>query len=839
MAKESDKNEKRSKSQGLVIPLSSIILEEADVEVAGKARNGIDDKAIQNILIERTKLMNDVSGIYELNPDIRLAKEILIAQTLSPKDLSAVKFNLKIDRTVYGGKVDEDLISEIEGHFKSVWNLEALLPKICGEALMDYGAYITLFIPPNFIDKMIAGQTKVSMESFTNYVDNVERKQALSLLESSQKTKLAELGVEDFTLDVNLLKRNYFKEISRGRAIEDISMEAYFGEVQFRTKTWEKEEIYSFKRRRKEQTFSQNPLTINIPVDSAFVIHNPTDPSQHIAYIFPIDEFGRIVSKSKDTDYAGDLEQKLKKAMEDLNSQKKSQAGTGTGAFQIIKGNFNNDLEKTSTNDIVQFYSRKVMEPIIDALKKRDIVDDGIEIGEDQTIYQIMLERALANKKTKLLYVPADYVSYVAFDYSASGQGLGLIEKNRFFASLRAILQIADLMSAVVNSVPRTELAVTLDEADNDPMGTIEALMHELSRLTVMNFPIGSQNPSEIITAIQKAAYSLKIDGGDKFPKTAIERNDVQRSRARTDSDLNDNIKRMLFSGLGVPVEAIDRTLEGETATALILNDLMAAKRAMERQLQFCNCMEDMIRTYIFLSPTLMGKIKDKTSKEYEDFIWALRLSLPSADTSQLEQQLEAYNAANDLYERGVADYMTDDMLRGIVGSNTLSREILNDMRAMFKSEFMRQYMRNNNILPELAQLVSQDKDENITAPLKEHYSAIFKNVGPVIKEILTQAAKIDKIGEDLGGDGQQGGLMGGVATPFGEGGQTAFDNNFDFQGSFSNFADTTPPAQQTGFGEPAANPADDPNQPADTNTAAPAGTPPDTTGGEGGARPL
>lgn len=40
---------------------------------------------------------------------------------------------------------------------------------------------------------------------------------------------------------------------------------------------------------------------------------------------------------------------------------------------------------------------------------------------------------------------------------------------------------MVDMMSSVVNGIPSTEVAITLDEADNDPEGTIEAVLHELS----------------------------------------------------------------------------------------------------------------------------------------------------------------------------------------------------------------------------------------------------------------------------------------------------------------------------------------------------------------------
>ncbi|AXH70862.1 virion structural protein [Vibrio phage BONAISHI] len=803
----------------IIIPLQSLILTEDDLPEnkrpgGQKDKKGVDEESLKNILVERTKMMSDVESIYQTNPDIRLAREILVAQTLSPKDLSAIKFKLFVDRSVYPDKVPLDFLEELQTHFTTKFDLESKMPQICGEALMDYGSWSYLFIPPSHIDDIIQGSKpdEISLENIADTLKANVGNVSTSLfhrIDDDKKKKLTDLGIADLTTNLSLLKEGVYRNRAFVNKVDNLSLESYSAPENDKTRTWQKQPLLNFKRRNKEEALKNNPLVYKVPSDCILPIHEPSDPSEHLAYLILIDSKGRIVSRASNSDYAGDLERKLQRAMNDINGNKEG-SDSGNGDFRIIKSVDGwEQVDKNDPEEFIRLYSKSVMEPIIEMLEQHGMDEEGINLGDDDRIYRIMLERALEKKETRVLFVPADYVTYMAFNYNASGQGVGLMEQNKFFASLRAILQIADMMNAVTNSVPRTEFQVTLDDTDNDGLGTLEALMHELSRMTVLNFPVGTTNPSDIITSIQKAAYSIKVDGGDKFPNTSVDRSDTQRSRAVSDSDLNDDVKRKLFAGLTVPVEAIDRTLEGETATALILNDLMAAKRAMERQLIFRKGIEDIVRTYSYFSMDVRDLCKKHkiSDEKFEDLLWALRLLLPVADTAKIEQQAETFETMERFFESAVSHYITDDMLRGIVGDNQMSREILDDMNKIFVSELMRQWMRQNNILPELEQIVAEDRDENLITPLREHYKAVFKNFGPVLKQILDQANKIDiqaekarQAHEDAqneddqpqGGDGRRAG----VATPFGDDGANAFDDDFDREGGFDDFNEPEVPEE-------------------------------------------
>ena len=103
--------ENRQRS-GIRIPLSSLALAVAEpksddknkmggVDSDKKPKSSITHERVKAILIERSRMLSDARGIMELNPDMKLAKEILVAQTLSPKDLATRPLNLQVDKSVY------------------------------------------------------------------------------------------------------------------------------------------------------------------------------------------------------------------------------------------------------------------------------------------------------------------------------------------------------------------------------------------------------------------------------------------------------------------------------------------------------------------------------------------------------------------------------------------------------------------------------------------------------------------------------------------------------------------------------------------------------------------
>lgn len=125
--------------QGIRIPMSSLAIAMAEPASDEKNKTGgkdgksktITHERVKSILIEKSRMLSDARGIMELNPDMKLAKEILVAQTLSPKDLATRPLNLQCDKAVYKKPLKPEVMPKILSYFRTTFQLEGNLGKIC------------------------------------------------------------------------------------------------------------------------------------------------------------------------------------------------------------------------------------------------------------------------------------------------------------------------------------------------------------------------------------------------------------------------------------------------------------------------------------------------------------------------------------------------------------------------------------------------------------------------------------------------------------------------------------------------------------------------------------
>lgn len=160
----------------------------------------------------------------ELNPDMKLAKEILMAQTLSPKDLATRPLNLQIDSPYIRSHSSQKSCKTFQA-LPHTFPLEEKLGKICGDALFDQGAWIYLFIPPSQIDELAEVKKFSSLESVNDFARATlsKGKSLLDKVTLDEKEKLKSLGIEDFSSNLNLLRQFQFEDKLQDESLRELS----------------------------------------------------------------------------------------------------------------------------------------------------------------------------------------------------------------------------------------------------------------------------------------------------------------------------------------------------------------------------------------------------------------------------------------------------------------------------------------------------------------------------------------------------------------------------------------------------------------------------------------
>jgi len=134
----------------------------------GKLKD-IDLSAVGAVTRRTLRDATDIRNIFQVQPDLNIAREILVSAVVSPGDLSSTTliFSSKID-----GKetaLTAQMVDVIENFFINEKNLDKKITGWIDDALVWSGAHPIMIIPEASIDRMINGAQSASMESVASF----------------------------------------------------------------------------------------------------------------------------------------------------------------------------------------------------------------------------------------------------------------------------------------------------------------------------------------------------------------------------------------------------------------------------------------------------------------------------------------------------------------------------------------------------------------------------------------------------------------------------------------------------------------------------------------------
>ena len=142
-------------------------------------------------------------------------------------------------------------------------------------------------------------------------------------------------------------------------------------------------------------------------------------------------------------------------------------------------------------------------------------------------------------------------------------------------------------------------------------------------------------------------------------------------------------------------------------------------------------------------------------------------IKLPRPDVIAIDTITEAYTKHEEMVEKGIDAWFSSDILAAAYIGEA-SSERVDEVRAMIKAQMMRTWMTSNNMLPEMADMLTVDDEGkyvyNNVETQRQHVFAATKFIRDLLEKTVptAQAADrdINKItgGEDLGEGSVDGG---------------------------------------------------------------------------------
>ncbi len=769
-----------------------------------------NDAVLNKLSIITQNNLSDAKSIFQLLPEMELVKQILIAAIISPNNMVTNEINYTVADNSFEASMASSLLRVVSNFFENDYKIKMQLPIMLEDMLFYRGSYPIAILPESTIDAAINSNQRIGLETIREFCNADGHFKSLGLLgntkEVANRTPSASLeGLLDyghidataydpymgtkaegnvFTVTDNphvlkaplLRKRMIHERVMTTFQMKTTGLEARkeFEPTNAEMKQMEavlyKPRNYSYApatalgvpNKSTNPTYG-HPMIMKLPSESVIPVHTPGDPAAHVGYFVLLDVLGTPLSSANRSDYYSDMVNSLALKPDQVQSMIATNFPVQSGRFGIG--------QRTEMADLQQAYTSIVEQDLLMRLRN-GIYGDAVEIARPQEVYRIMFARAMAKKQTQLLFIPAELMVYMAFDYNEYGIGKSLVEDTKILASLRIMMLFANTMAGIKNSVGRTGLEITLDPEDHEPANTVETLIHEYARTRNMAYPIGAANPLDVIDFLQRAAVDVHVTGNNKYPETRAEVVDKQANRTVVDTNLDDELKKRHIMSFGIAPETVDLGMNVEFATSIVSSNIMLAKRVKIYQDKTCGFLVDIIRKFILYSESLMNEMREIVNGNRKDipdaiverfegstketispdsviveFLKALEVSLPEPDSVKLENQLAAYAIKEQALDKALEAWISADLLSGTELGK--AGEDVTKLLATVKAHFLRKYQRENNFLPELADLVTLDGDVptlNLLQEQDKYLESMRKSVGEYMLKVQEGVAKNDKV---------------------------------------------------------------------------------------------
>lgn len=474
-----------------------------------------------------------------------------------------------------------------------------------------------------------------------------------------------------------------------------------------------------------------NPLVMKIPSEAVIPVHVPGNPRDVVGAFIILDEYGNPINASNSQDLYSDSTMTAKERRSQTVNIIKQMTVFKEGCCNVT----GNDREVL--NELAAVYASLVEEDLLNRLTN-GIYGENIKIANAPEIYRIMLNRALKAMKTQVYFCPAELLTYFAFDFNKFGIGKSMLEDGKTLATLRSTMQYADIYANIQNSIGRRKFIITLDEADPEPMKTMETARTEYMRINSWNMPLMSDGPIDAINILREANIDTVVQGDNpNIPNTQIELEDVNVNRVVPNEELKNNIKNLHLSSLELPATLVDETQQSQFATQSMTAHALFNKRVASKQKVIArDLLWDHVSKYTLNSGYLIKRLSEviKENKDLltdkqraegntlpiiEDFLDNLEINLPAPTLQKMDELQNDFDKYKNFMESAIEAAYPDE-----VGEYGLPQELKDEtarFRKILLSSVIRKYLVENGYMSDIDNIMEQD---NVKDAVKSEITA-------------------------------------------------------------------------------------------------------------------
>ena len=130
-------------------------------------------------------------------------------------------------------------------------------------------------------------------------------------------------------------------------------------------------------------------------------------------------------------------------------------------------------------------------------------------------------------------------------------------------------------------------------------------------------------------------------------------------------------------------------------------------------------------------------------------FINYIEVSLPEADSSKTASEMEAFNEYEAALEVFLNAFISDEMMSPELMGEEVGNAV-RSMRPVIKAYFLRRYLSNKNIAPELFSLVATGDMENEYFDILEQHEDYIESIMPAFKKFIIRTMQMGNQGDGV-----------------------------------------------------------------------------------------
>lgn len=553
---------------------------------------------MRSLAHQMSSRMTDARTIFQVLPDMRLISELVIGSVISPGDLTARSIEISNDGSVLPQDIASEMLRIVREYALTGYKIESRRYEILKSILFTHGAFATVIIPENSVDRLINDISSLKTESAfaASGRDIVEQMTCnwgvLSCLASTQTKpggltfesmisspvvydRSVKFGSESTVFSVvdnyNILKTPYVRNSLRHQ------QESVFSSIglQNQRENGSKYKTDDLRRALYRRTNDCNvnaaiaptadqcdrppigaPLIIEGVYDALIPICHPNNPKRAVGYWLLIDPMtGYPLSINRRIDYYAAVKTGYENAQATtketglltLLGQGISGSAIDTvGAIDQMVDNFNAALQADLNNRIVSIAAGA-----------------KVDLANQQELSLMMLSRQFANCQTSMLFLPPELVSYIAIDYNETGSGKSLLEEAMTIASMRATALFSQLIGFVRNNAGNENITIKPSPDDANVAETVAMTATELTQARRANFPIGGLNPEEMLSSLTAMGVSISVEGdGINYPNFSVESQSSQGSQRVSDDATIEGLTKLFGQYFGLNPELLGGSVD-------------------------------------------------------------------------------------------------------------------------------------------------------------------------------------------------------------------------------------------------------------------------------------